>query len=448
MNGDGYSDVIVGARAYDNGETNEGRALVYHGSATGLSGTAGWTAESDQAFADFGWSVRTAGDVNGDGYSDVIVGAECYNGCRGRAFVFHGSSTGLTAGSADWMGESEQVGARFGYSVGTAGDVNGDGYSDVIVGARFYDNGETDEGGAFVYHGGPTGLTTGSADWTAESDQADAEFGVSVGAAGDVNGDGYSDVIVGAWLLDNGETDEGRAFVYDGGSTGLTTGSADWTAESDQANAWFGYSVGTAGDVNGDGYSDVIVGAPSYDNGQTDEGRAFVYLGLGPPADLALTKAASPDPVLAGNKLTYTLTITNSGPSAATGVTLIDTLPAGVTFVSSTPMVRPLTLSFASPVDIAAGPRPRWVVAEDLDRDGDVDLVVADLDAIISVLLNVGNRSFTSPVSYTIAGHPVSLTTGDLDGDGDPDVATANQAPDTVTVLRTHISQISRVGAS
>ena len=343
VNGDGYSDVIVGALFYNNGEDDEGGAFVYHGSAEGLSATADWTAESDQASAQFGTSVGTAGDVNGDGYSDVIVGADRYGNGQsreGRAFVYHGSATGLSA-TADWTAEGDQAGAEFGSSVGTAGDVNGDGYSDVIVGAYLYDNGETDEGRAFVYHGSATGLSV-AADWTAESDQAGARFGhsvatagdvnddgysdviaaelpsrafvyhgsatglsataswtaegeqtdggdgysaarftTSVGTAGDVNGDGYSDVIVGASGYDNGETDEGGAFVYNGSAAGLSV-TANWTAESDQAGAQFGRSVGAAGDVNGDGYSDVIVGAYHYDNGESDEGGAFVYHGSAP----------------------------------------------------------------------------------------------------------------------------------------------------------------------
>ncbi len=279
INGDGYSDVIIGAYYFDNGQANEGRAFVYHGSASGLSATANWTAEPNQANAYFGASVATAGDVNGDGYSDVVIGAYAYDNSQtdeGRAFVYHGSASGLSAG-ASWSSGSGQYGAYFGYSVAPAGDVNGDGFSDLIVGAPNFSNGQSNEGRAFVYHGSASGLSA-TADWTAESNQADSYYGRAAATAGDLNGDGYSDVIVGAFRYDNGQTDEGRAFAYHGSASGLSA-AANWTAESDQANAYFGLSVATAGDVNGDGYSDVVVGARSYDNGQTDEGRAYVYHG-------------------------------------------------------------------------------------------------------------------------------------------------------------------------
>ncbi len=277
VNGDGYSDVIVGAYRYDNGETDEGRVYVYHGGSSGLSSSPDWVAESNQSYAYFGYSV-SAGDVNGDGYSDVIVGAYGYDNGEtneGRVFVYHGSPSGLSS-SPSWTAESDKPGACFGVDVSTANDVNGDGYSDVIVGAYRYSNGETNEGGAYVYHGSSSGLSA-SPSWTAEPDQADVYFGYSV-SAGDVNGDGYSDVIVGAYGYDNGETDEGRVYVYHGGSSGLSI-SPDWTAESNQDNSGFGGSVFSAGDVNGDGYSDVIVGAIAYDNGETDEGMAFLYFG-------------------------------------------------------------------------------------------------------------------------------------------------------------------------
>lgn len=279
VNRDGYADVIVSASGYDNGQTDEGRVYVYHGSASGLSTTPAWTMEPDQAGADFGTSVASAGDVNGDGYADVIIGAFFFDNGEtneGRAFVYQGGATGLST-TAAWTSEGNQANAWHGVSVGSAGDVNGDGYADVIVGANKFDNGQTDEGRALVYYGSPSGVSATAA-WSAEGDQADARFGNWVTTAGDVNGDGYADVIIGAPQFDNGEADEGKAFVFYGGASGLSL-SADWTVESDQVGARLGTSVAAAGDVNGDGYADVITGAPEFDNGQTDEGRAFVYHG-------------------------------------------------------------------------------------------------------------------------------------------------------------------------
>ena len=273
--------------------------------------------------------------------------------------------------SPSWTAESDQAGAFFGISVGTAGDVNGDGYSDVIVGAPLYDNGESDEGRAFVYHGSPAGLSA-AAGWTAESDQASAQFGVSAGTAGDVNGDGYSDVIVGAHWYDNGEFREGRAFVHHGSPTGLSA-TAGWTAEGDQPDAQFGSSVGATGDVNGDGYSDVIVGAHGYDNGELHEGWAFVYHGEAPAiADLSVSKSDSPDPVIAGTGLTYTLKVANNGLSDATGVVLADILPPDVTFVSSTPGSSACTHSAGAVTcalgDLASGATTTVAVQVTVDR--------------------------------------------------------------------------------
>lgn len=147
----------------------------------------------------------------------------------------------------------------------------------MLVGAYLYSDGQTGEGRAFLYHGSADGLSA-TPNWTAESDQRLAEFGISLGTAGDANGDGYADVIVGASLYDKGQTDEGRAFVYHGSASGLNT-VPHRTAESDQDFAQFGYSVGTAGDLNADGYAELIVGSPLYNSGQVDEGVAFVHRG-------------------------------------------------------------------------------------------------------------------------------------------------------------------------
>ncbi len=279
VNGDGYGDVIVGASRYDNGQTNEGAAFVYFGGAGAFNSTADTLLESNQASALFGVSVASAGDVNGDGFADVIVGALLYaNGTpdEGAAFVYFGG-TGAFDSTADAQLESNQAGAQFGTSVAGAGDVNGDGFADIIVGADQYDNGQANEGAAFIYFGG-AGAFNPTADAQLESDQALALFGVGVSGAGDVNGDGFADVVVGAQLFDNGEANEGAAFVYFGGA-GAFDFTADAQLESNQASASFGLNVAGAGDVNGDGFADVIVGAQLYDNGQTDEGGAFVYFG-------------------------------------------------------------------------------------------------------------------------------------------------------------------------
>ncbi|MGB3019291.1 MAG: integrin alpha, partial [Ignavibacteria bacterium] len=280
VNGDGYSEVIVGAPNYDNGQTDEGGVFVYHGSISGLSLTPNWIKESNQANALFGWSVATAGDINGDGYSDVIIGSPSYDSVQideGRAYVYNGSLSGLQS-EHTWKFENNQTGANFGYSVSSAGDINNDGYSDVIVGAFLYDNGQTNEGRVYVFKGSMTGISFILSPWTYESNQASANLGFSVATAGDVNGDGFSDIVAGVYKYDNAFTNDGVVYVFH--STGSTYPASPTSIRTGtQTGEYFGYSVSTAGDVNGDGYSDVIVGAPLYDGGQTDEGKCFAYLG-------------------------------------------------------------------------------------------------------------------------------------------------------------------------
>src|SRR5688572_10407543 len=228
-----------------------------------LSLTPAWTAEANQASASFGDAVSTAGDVNGDGFSDVIVGAPGFDNGEdreGRAFVYLSSESGLASTPA-WTAESNRAGAAFGDGVGTAGDVNGDGYDDVIIGAPEYSNEEQNEGQVSVYLGSASGLET-TPDWDFEMNEDTVYLGFSVGTAGDVNGDGYADVIVASPILDG---NRGIALVFHGSAQGLADSPA-WNAEGERTGDWFGAAAGTAGDVNGDGYADVIVGAESHDN--------------------------------------------------------------------------------------------------------------------------------------------------------------------------------------
>lgn len=302
INGDGYGDVIIGAATFTDGaNSQEGRAFTYYGSATGLSpNPADILDDADLPIANFGYSVSGAGDVNGDGYSDVIVGAASYNDgantAEGRAFVYHGSASGLSALPNSTPDDADQGNAMFGASVACAGDVNGDGYSDVIIGAYFYDDGpNANEGRAFVYYGSASGISSTPDNTPDDADQVAALFGFDVAGAGDVNGDGYGDIIIGAYqYTDGGNANEGRAFVYYGSSTGLSTTPDATPDDANIAGAKFGYSVAAAGDVNGDGYGDVIIGANEYnDGGNTREGRAFVYYGSS--TGLSATPNATPD---------------------------------------------------------------------------------------------------------------------------------------------------------
>lgn len=284
VSGDGFDDLLVGAPYYDNGQSNEGVVFLYLGSNQGPAALPVWWAESDQAEALFGWSVASAGDVNGDGLNDLIVGAPKYDRdatSEGAAFVWHSSLSGVPYGkpsNATWQYHAGQLATDLGVSVASAGDVDGDGYADVIVGAPNYDNGTADEGIVYAFHGSPGGLSAGP-DWSRDTGRSDSEFGYSVASAGDVNGDGYCDVIVGAPHYDHPSDQEGMAFVYVGSADGLQLDAPWWYAQSDQVGAQLGLKVATAGDVNGDGFSDIVVGAPYYDGSYPDEGLVLVWHG-------------------------------------------------------------------------------------------------------------------------------------------------------------------------
>lgn len=277
VNGDGYSDVIIGTPRYSNGQVEEGGAYVYYGHASGLSYYHDWFHESNQAHSQFGWSVASAGDVNGDGFSDVIIGEPGYSNDagypdKGRASLFLGSPSGLASTPAWTVADSYEL-ARLGASVASAGDVNGDGFSDVIVGAPTDWHSTPWAGRTYVYFGSASGLSQ-TESWSAEGGQQYEYYGSCVANGGDVNGDGYSDVLISSPGWDHfADWDVGIVYLYAGGPGGpgplpdrFVTGSL--------ANAHFGASVACAGDLNGDGYSDIVIGSPDRPYGGAD-----VYMG-------------------------------------------------------------------------------------------------------------------------------------------------------------------------
>ena len=208
----------------------------------------------DPGFASIGNAVSDAGDVNGDGFDDIIIGADWADpGGRwnaGTAYVLSGP-TGAILHQFDGAAGHD----RFGNSVSGAGDVDGDGMADVIVGAWTADPaGMTNAGSAYVYSGATGNLLHR---FDGESDYA--WLGYCVSGAGDVDADGFADLLVGSYGASaNGRYRSGSVFVYSG-----LTGAELYRFDGALAGDELGRSVSDAGDVNADGYADFIVGAPA-----------------------------------------------------------------------------------------------------------------------------------------------------------------------------------------
>ncbi len=317
VNNDGYDDVVVSSDGYD---YTTGRIYIYFGSAS-FDATADVSIDGNNPYEQFGSRVSSAGDMNNDNYDDILVTAVGENN-EGMVYVFLGGSSmdtyddfylegseedeklGCTiAGGGDMnndgyddivIGSAENVYSTFyafqgsnplddtvdmtiqdelgmvpgkynafGKSIANAGDVNNDGYDDMIVGATNYD----EKGAAYIYYGGP------GMDYTADvilvGYTKSGQFGCAVAGAGDVNNDGYDDVLVGA--SDDGS--RGKAFLYLGGSNMDSTPDASMEG---QYNGNFGHALDGVGDVNSDGYDDFIICTNSCNIGS---GRAYLYYG-------------------------------------------------------------------------------------------------------------------------------------------------------------------------
>jgi hypothetical protein len=294
VNGDTFADIIVGAPKDSSFVYRAGSASVYHGSAGGTASNANWSVGSDLQGSEFGFAVSGAGDINDDGYDDVIVGAPQYKNeeaHEGRVYIYLGSSSGLKT-TPHRLLEINQKDAQFGYAVSGAGDVNNDGYDDVLIGANWFENGQPTEGTVFLFLGSETGLAE-TAVWQYESNEAGAVLGTAVAGGGDVNNDGYADILVGAPRLNQDQTaDTGAVLIFLGGETRPGT-QPDWTFYGPQADSWFGKAVAFAGDTNNDTYDDILVGAPHFSDEQDNEGAAFLYLGGSLPAETAVWRSQS-----------------------------------------------------------------------------------------------------------------------------------------------------------
>jgi hypothetical protein len=279
VNGDGFSDVAVGATG---GNGGRGRVDVYFGSATGLATMPSVSLGGATADERFGSSVAAAGDVNGDGFGDLLVGASsaapgARNGA-GAASLFLGSAAGL-ASPPQRVIYGALAGDRLGSSVSAAGDVNGDGYGDVAIGAFSATiGGRAGAGSVSIFHGSATGITA-VATRTLSGPAAGDFFGWAI-SSGDVNGDGFSDIVVGAPSTNAGAMNNAGAFmVWHGSMTGIGA-SPSRTVFGGAAFDFLGRSVTAGGDFNNDGYSDVTAGANAADvGGRANCGSVSIFVG-------------------------------------------------------------------------------------------------------------------------------------------------------------------------
>lgn len=269
FNKDGFSDLVLSDRGYSNGQTNEGVIQIYLGSATGISTTPTMRIESNVAGSYFGMSASGAGDINNDGYDDVVVGAPYFSNGElneGAVYVYIGSATGLDTTHVMHI-ESNRANALIATFIRSAGDVDGDGFDDIIFNTAYEGLSSSDTGGAYIYYGSATGIDT-TRKALLKSGKARVGF-YSVSGAGDVNKDGYADVICGAGDYTYGE---GAVFIYHGSAAGISATPAI-IIEENISDSRLGSYVGGNVDLNADGYADVIAGASQ------GHGYTSVYFG-------------------------------------------------------------------------------------------------------------------------------------------------------------------------
>src|SRR6185503_8284873 len=242
-----------------------GSVLLFLGTRDGLSREPATRIMGPQPASNFANALAGVGDVNGDGFDDLVIGAPNYSHrflYEGAAFLYLGGPHGLGERPA-WAAYGGARDAWLGWLFSRAGDVNGDGYADVLLSALGWKGARTGVVGcARLYLGGPKGPGATPA-WTAVGDQAGGAFGYSVGGVGDVNRDGFGDLVVMQSGWSGRSIHEGRLLLYLGGARGPALRPA-WTTSGFGSNTLMSSGSPGIGDVNGDGQPDIMIGSGAY----------------------------------------------------------------------------------------------------------------------------------------------------------------------------------------
>jgi VCBS repeat-containing protein len=308
VNGDGIADIAVGASGLDpSGRSNAGGVYVTFGG-PGLDGTAvlgsadapGFRIIGARANDQAGISVALIDDMNGDGLAEIAVGATGYDVSgvtdAGGVFVVFGRSATtdvdlaqVANGNGGFLIRGAALSDGMGIAVASVGDMNGDGRGDLVVGASLQNAPQFDSGAAYVIFGKATGGVVnvgslGAQGFAINGAQANDHLGFSVTGLGDVNGDGRADIGIGARLSDANGTDAGSAFVVFGKTTATAVnlsslGTQGFRIGGGDANDLAAYSLAAAGDVNGDGLADILVGAPGADAAGPVSGASYIVYG-------------------------------------------------------------------------------------------------------------------------------------------------------------------------
>jgi hypothetical protein len=274
FNGDGYSDLVVGAPGSNLGAINGGAVFVFYGGPSGPSSRPGTVLVGKTFDGLFGSAVAAVGDLNRDGYEDLLVGAYegvADPGAAGAVYVYSGGASGLGSTPALTL-RGERGGDQFGSALAALGDVNRDGFPDFAVGARKNDKAGEAAGAVYVYHGGPRGPLP-EPRTILRGPGPGVQFGAALAGVGDLDGDGYADLLVGAFGA--GRSAEGAVFLHLGGAAGIRQAAA-LVLRGGSPGVHFGRAMAGGGDLDGDGHRDFAVGSEGESARGREAGAVFV----------------------------------------------------------------------------------------------------------------------------------------------------------------------------